>query len=84
MGFTITPALSKIEKTPKISHQQRLILVQITKYDILVAQINKDQRKYMSHGQSQSFTAATPLPKAMEYETIFKWRKASKMKILGR
>jgi len=24
----------------------------------------------MSHGQSQSFNAAMPLPKAMEYETI--------------
>jgi hypothetical protein len=32
----------------------------------------------MSHGQSQSFNAAMPLPKAMEYETIFKWRKALK------
>jgi hypothetical protein len=28
----------------------------------------------MSHGQSQSFMAATPLPRAMEYETASRWR----------
>lgn len=30
--------------------------------------------KCLSHGQSQSFIAATPLPRAMEYETAFRWR----------
>lgn len=36
--------------------------------------------KCLSHGQSQCFIAATPLPRAMEYETTFKWRN-SKRKI---
>ena len=31
----------------------------------------------MSHGQSQSFMAATPLPRAMEYETAFRRRNPS-------
>jgi hypothetical protein len=35
-------------------------------------------RKYVSHGQSQSFMAAMPLPRTMEYETASRWRNYSK------
>ena len=31
-------------------------------------------QKCMSHGQSQEVKAATPLHKAMEYETTSQWR----------
>uniref|UniRef100_A0A0A9CJZ4 Uncharacterized protein n=1 Tax=Arundo donax TaxID=35708 RepID=A0A0A9CJZ4_ARUDO len=38
----------------------------------------------MSHGQSQSFIAATPLPRAMEYETASRWRNSYEDGILPR
>jgi len=37
----------------------------------------------MSHGQSQSFMAATLLPKAMEYETTPRWRNSYKEESLN-
>lgn len=36
---------------------------------------------YMSHGQSQNFMEATPLPRAMEYETSSGWRNPGKLGI---
>ena len=43
-------------------------------YPMKEASSNGTYKKYMSHGQSQSFMAATPLPRAMEYETASRWR----------
>jgi hypothetical protein len=82
LGFTITPALS----------ENRMMASQINHWNegrdktVETSQNMKglqatNVKKYMSHGQSQSFIAAMPLPKAMEYETTFKWRKTSKIKI---